>query len=399
MRIAYFTSYLGKKFIDRYGKGKKFALSGPLKSLGIARCMMANGHEVEIFSPGVTTCEADIPPFNETETYPEGKLKVNYCHILSKHRCDPINQIRGQRMLRKAHKAKPFDMIVSYNITLGAALMLPNMKNCIKVLEYEDNIFNKSLVGDRSNFDGVKRWMYNRIIRNTNGLMAVCNGLMLPEISYKILTPGIISEEVLDNVSDRRNTLSPNRPVTIILTGGIHYSKGGDLLVGAMQHVKTPCVVKVYGNCNLDERLNGLIEKVPSLHKFEFCGYMPHAELIKTLDKDADILINTTRSMGVGAQAAGFPFKMMEYASTGRPIVSSEIGKLNEDFNSHITYFNEETPESVAMAIEETIADYDNKVNSALALRKLVLNEYSIQGLSKRIGQFINSLQNVKRQN
>ena len=90
---------------------------------------------------------------------------------------------------------------------------------------------------------------------------------------------------------------------------------------------------------------------------------------------------------------------MMEYASTGRPIVSSEIGRLNDEFNSHITYFDEETPESVAAAIEITIADYDNKAKSALALRKLVLKDYSIQGLSKKIGHFINRLQDAKRQN
>lgn len=392
MRIAYYTSYLGKEFIERYGKGKKFALSGPLKSLGIARCMMANGHQVEIFSPGVTTCDADIPAFTETESYPEGILKIHYCHITSKRRRDPINQVRCQSLLWKEHRRNHFDMIVFYNITLGAALIMPKLKNTIKVLEYEDNIFNKSLVGGKSNFDWAKKWMYNRIIRNTDGLMAVCNGLMLPEVEKKILTPGIISEEVIDNVSDRVNKIEAERPVTIILTGGIHYSKGGDLLVGAMQYVKTPSVVRVYGNCNLDERLNTLISKVPKIHKFEFCGYMPHAELIKTLDKDADILINTTRSMGVGAQAAGFPFKMMEYASTGRPIVSSGIGRLNDEFNSNITYFDEETPESVAAAIETTIADYDSKVRSALALRKLVLKDYTIQGLSKKIGHFINSL-------
>jgi len=396
MRIAYYTSYLGKKFIERYGKGKKFALSGPLKSLGMARCMMANGHFVEIFSPGVTTCYTDIPAFTETEVYPEGNLTIHYCHITSKRRRDPINQMRCQSLLWNEHKRNRYDMIVFYNITLGASLIMPKLKNTIRVLEYEDNIFNKSLVGGKSDFDWVKKWMYNRIIRNTDGLMAVCNGLMLPEIETKILTPGIISEEVIDNVSDRVNNLDFHRPVTIILTGGIHYSKGGDLLVGAMQYVKTPTVVRVYGNCNLDERLSSLIAKVPDIHKFEFCGYMPHAELIETLDKEADILINTTRSLGVGAQAAGFPFKMMEYASTGRPIVSSEIGRLNDEFNRHITYFDEETPESVAAAIEETIADYDSKVESALELRKLVLGEYSIQGLSKRIGHFINSLQNAK---
>ncbi len=397
MRIAYYTAYLGKEFINKYGKGKKFALSGPLKSLGLARCMMAAGHTVEIFSPGVTTCNAEIPAFTEFEEYPEGRLQINYCNITSKRRRDPINQLRCRKLIMNAYKQGCFDAVVCYNITLGAALFMPGLKNAIRILEYEDNIFNKSLAGGKSKFDGFKRWMYRRIAGNSDGVMAVCNGLMLPEIRYKVLTPGIISEEVINNVSDRINRLIPGKPVTIILTGGIHYSKGGDLLVGAMQYIKTPCIVKVYGNCNLDENLKQLITKVPSQHHFEFCGFSPHADLIKTLDNEADILINTTRSMGVGSQAAGFPFKMMEYASTGRPIVSSEIGKLNEEFNDRVTYFDDETPQAVAQAIEEVISDYDDKVSKAMELREMVLSEYNIEGLTRRISSFLNELQNDKK--
>ena len=131
-----------------------------------------------------------------------------------------------------------------------------------------------------------------------------------------------------------------------------------------------------------------LIIEIPTIHKFEFNGYMEHSELIRTLDRDADILINTTRSMGVGAQAAGFPFKMMEYASTGRPIVSSEIGKLDEDYNNHITYYNAEDPQVIAKAIEDVIAQYDEKVVLALELQKRVLSEYTIDGTSKKLDKF-----------
>lgn len=393
MKIAYLTAYLGKEFMEKYGKGKKFALSGPFKSLGIARCMIAAGHDVTIYSPGVTTCDAKVPSFTEVEEYPEGKLTIKYCNILSKRRCDPINQIRIASMLKKEHKMEHFDVLVYYNITLGAALLVKSMKGCIKVLEYEDNIFNKALAGDKNDFVWAKTKLYNRIISHTDGIMAVCNGLMLPEVPHRVLTPGIINEEVSDNITTRVNKLEAGKPVTIILTGGVHYSKGGDLLVGAMKYIKTPCVVKVYGNCNLTEDLKRLVAEVPAIHKFEFNGYMEHAELIKTLDHDADILINTTRSMGVGAQAAGFPFKMMEYASTGRPIVSSEIGKLDEDYNSHITYYEGENPEVIAATIEEVIAHYDEKVQYALTLQKRVLNEYTITGLGKKLNTFFNEIQ------
>lgn len=392
MKIAYLTAYLGKEFLAKYGKGKKFALSGPFKSLGIARSMMAAGHEVTIYSPGVTTCDAKVPAFTEYEEYPEGKLTIKYCNILSKRRCDPINQIRIASMLKKEHKKEHFDVLVYYNITLGASLLVKGMNGCVKVLEYEDNIFNKALAGDKNDFVWAKTKLYNRIISNTNGVMAVCNGLMLPEVSHRVLTPGFVNEEVKDNVTSRVNKLQEGKPVTIILTGGIHYSKGGDLLVGAMKYIKTPCVVKVYGNCNLTEDLKRLIAEVPAIHKFEFNGFMEHAELIKTLDRDADILINTTRSMGVGAQAAGFPFKMMEYASTGRPIVSSEIGKLDEDYNSHITYYDGENPEAIAATIEDVIANYDEKVLMALELQKRVLNEYTIEGTGKKLDAFFKAM-------
>lgn len=394
MKIAYLTAYLGKEFIEKYGKGKKFALSGPFKSLGIARSMMAAGHEVIIYSPGVTTCDVNISAFSEEEEYPEGKLAIKYCNILSKRRCDPVNQIRIARYIKKEHKRERFDVLVYYNITLGAALLVNRLKDCIDVLEYEDNIFNRALVGGKNDFVWFKTKLYNRIIKYSKGVMAVCNGLMLPDISHRVLTPGIINEDVITNVTSRVNKLQPDKPVTIILTGGIHYSKGGDLLIKSMCFIRTPCVVKVFGNCSLDNNLKELIDKVPFIHKFEFSGFMEHAELIRTLDRDADILINTTRSMGVGAQSAGFPFKMMEYASTGRPIVSSEIGKLDPDYNSCITYYEGENPEVIAATIEKVIADYDEKVQLALKLQKRVLNEYTIKGIGGKLDIFFKAIVN-----
>lgn len=395
MKIAYLTSYLGNRFLENYCQGKHFALSGPLKSLGIARSMMAAGHEVTIYSPGITTCNAVIPAFVETEEYPEGKLTVKYCNILSKRRCAPINEWRISRMLRK--EAKKYDVFVYYNITLGAAFTIGAFKHAAKIIEYEDNIFNRSLVGDRISMETYKKKLYHFLIKKTDGVMAVCLGLQLKDkLKYSVLTPGIVNEDVIANVTNRENRLKHDMPIHIILTGGIHYSKGGDLLVKAMTYIKTPCIVTIYGNCNLDLTLQGLIKDVPERHQFQFKGYLEHMELIKTLDKEADILINTTRSMGVGAQAAGFPFKMMEYASTGRPIVSSEIGKLDEEYNRHITYYDDERPESIAAAVEEVIAHYDEKVQLALELQKLVLSEYTIDGIGKKLNRFLSDVVNHK---
>ena len=392
MKIAYLTSYLGKEFIERYGQGKKFALSGPFKSRGIARSLISAGHDVTVFSPGVSTCDAIIPSFTEEEVFPEGKITIKYCNIVSKRKCGIINDVRIARMLRR--HASEYDVFLYYNIVISAALAIAAFNDKIRLIEYEDNIFNKALVGGKNSFVWFKTKLYNYLIKRTHGVLAVCLGLQLKgTLKYSVLTPGIVNEEVIDNVTSRVNKLEKGKPVHIILTGGIHYSKGGDLLVKAMSFIQTPCIVSVYGNCDLESSLEDLITHVPNKHEFRFNGYLEHAELIKTLDRDADILINTTRSMGVGAQAAGFPFKMMEYASTGRPIVSSEIGKLDEDFNRHITYYEGERPEDIAAVIEDVIAHYDDRVQMALELQKKVLQEYTIKGTGEKLNLFINRIQ------
>ena len=391
MRIAYLSAYIGKEFTEKYCQGKQFALSGPFKTRGIARALMSAGHEVTIFSPGLTVANQVIAPFTECEDYPEGRLTIKYGRCVSYRRCSPINEWLTSRALRK--EAKNYDVFLYYNITLGAALTIGAFKHAKRVIEYEDNIFNKALVGDKNSMEGYKTRLYNYLMKRTDGVMAVCLGLQLKDtLKYSVLTPGIVNEEVINNVTSRVNNLEDGKKVHIILTGGIHYSKGGDLLVKAMTYIKTPCIVSVYGNCNLDNTLKELVKQVPERHEFHFNGYMEHAELIKTLDREADILINTTRSMGVGAQAAGFPFKMMEYASTGRPIVSSEIGKLDDEYNRHITYYDGENPEAIAATIEDVIAHYDERVALALDLQKKVLGEYTIEGTGKKLDVFLNSI-------
>jgi len=385
MNIAYLTPYLSKNFMETYGKGKSFALSGSFKSLGIARAMMSAGHNVTIFSSGVTSCDTIVKAHTEFEDYPEGRLRIEYCDIISKHKCAPINEMRAARLARRM--SGQFDALVYYNISLEAALAIKAFKRKIKVIEYEDNIFNKAVAGDKNPFEFFKKRLYEFLRKRTDGVMSVCNGLM-DFAPVSVLTPGIISEDVLSNIHFEKRKLDADTPVHIILTGGMHYSKGGDLLVKSMSFIKTPCIVTVYGNCELNESTKKLIAEVPDIHLFEFKGYMPHDELIKTLDKDADILINTTRSMHVGAQAAGFPFKMMEYASTGRPIVSSEIGKLDEDFNKHITYYYGENPADIAAAVEKVISTYDECSQKACELQKMVVKEYSIAGIGEKLSSF-----------
>lgn len=103
--------------------------------------------------------------------------------------------------------------------------------------------------------------------------------------------------------------------------------------------------------------------------------------------------------MGVAAQSAGFPFKIMEYAALGRPIISSELAKLDEEFNSRVNYYEDDNPKALASIIDDVILNYNDKSKKASELQKLVLGRYTIQGLGSQLKLFLDSLSVRKTNN
>ena len=393
MKIAYNTHYIGKEFVKKYSP-RNYSVASTLKSQSIARSLMKLGHQVIIYSSGINEVGAIIPPFEETEHYPEGDLVIKYSRIFSYHRMGPLTETLHFFHLLGAHWKMKFDAYIYYNINKGTVLQFPIFSNAIRIIDYEDNVFNRALAGGKAKFLFLKKFFHKRMIERTQGIFAVCQGMMELPIKNKVLTPGIINEEVCESVTNRINRLEEGRPVHLIISGGMGYDKGTDLLIQSLKYVKYPCVLDFYSNINVYEPAVAYLKELPEYHQVNFKGYKPHRELIQILDKEADILLCTTLTLGVAPQSAGFPSKMLEYCATGRPVVSGELAKLDEEFNSHITYFNEETPQSLAKAIEEVIEHYDEKVVKALELQRIVLSKYTIEGTSQRIGEMLEGINN-----
>ncbi len=398
MNIAYYSHYIGPSFAKNCGKVYK-PVSGTLKAQGMARAMLHAGHQVTIFSPGMNDGHKVIKAHEEIIHFPEGDLKVVYPTVYSYPRCTPINDLSLLIFLRRYLKTHKFDIFVYYNIIdnsyLGSYIYLHLFKQSFRILEYEDSIFMKSLEGERTRRVWLKEIIFNYLIKRTDGLFAVCKGMFdeLP-IKYKILTPGVINDEVVGNIIEGKDHhLKPNCPVRVFLSGGGEYYKGTDVLVKAFQYVQHPCCLEFFTNKDYFYSVaSNEIKKIKPIHKIVIHDYIPHAELIKTLVSDADILANTTLSFGLAPQSAGFPSKMMEYAAIGRPIVSSEIGMLNEEFNQFVTYYEGSDPKSLAHCIDDIIENYDKKMDNALQLQKMALSKYNISGTSKKINQLFNHI-------
>lgn len=400
MNIAYFSFYIGPGFAKKCGV-EYMPVSGTLKTQGMARAMLSAGHSVTIFSPGMNAGHKVIPAHEEIITFPEGDLSVVYPKVYSYPRFTPINDISLWLMMRRMMKKENYDVFVYYNITdnsyLGSYIYLSLFKKTVRILEYEDNIFMKSLEGDKAKREWLNKLIYNYTIKRTDGVFAVCKGIYddFPA-KFKMLTPGVINDEVVDNINKGEyHSLTPGKPVKVFLAGGGQYYKGTNVLVEAFRYVKHPCKLEFFTNKEAFYSVaTEEIKRINPVHEVVIHDYIPHAELIKTLVEQADILANTTRSFGLPPQFAGFPSKMMEYAAIGRPIVSSEIGKLDDDYNQHITYYESDDPQSLAKCIDEIIENYDAKMQSALKLQTIALTQYTIEGTGKKMSSFFNEINN-----
>jgi len=386
MRIAYYTHYIGPTLYDLHFKSQKYSFAAQIKSQGIARALMLAGHEVVIYSVAIPVGNTIIEGFTETENFPEGQLTIKYPRLRLYPKNGIINDFFLRKIMKKDHRDNPYDVFVYYNIDYSKLIHLSIFKNTIRILEYEDNVFNKYLEGGKSK-SRVLSQLYNKYVLNrTDGAFAVSKGILNDqEVKDRIIIPGVINDEVIASISPKVHSLALDRPVKLVIMGGTGWDKGTDVLLQALYYVKTPCHLEMYSNINLYDSIRSLFESMPNRHIVEFKGFLPHKKLIERIDSDADILLCTTRSLGVRPHAAGFPSKILDYSATGRPIVSSELAQLDDQFNSCITYYEGDSPESLANKIEEVIANYDFKVQKALELQKLVLERYTIEGTSKMI--------------
>lgn len=398
MKIAYYSHYVGKEFAQKAGMGDRNGGSSSLKTQGMARAMLKAGNEVTIYSPGITGYNSVVEAFEEVEHYPEGDLHIKYPRISTYHRRAPLNDFRVWKLLRRDAKLINYDAFVYYNLDHFSFLMadaFDKSPHTLKILEYEDNILCKTNEGEKATYPSwFVNYKYNHVIRRTNAAFAVCKGMLVNgEVKYKLLTPGVINEEVIGSVNHNPHTLREGEPTKLFTIGGGHYCKGPDLLVKALAYVKNPCKLIFYTDPNYFYTVaREALNNVPERHSVELRDLIPHDTLMNILNEEADIFVNATRSFGIAPQAAGFPSKMLEYAAMGRPIVSSEIGMLDEEFNKHITYYEKEDIQDIARCIDDVIENYQQKDAAALMLQELAIKRYSIEGTAESMKTFFKQI-------
>lgn len=141
--------------------------------------------------------------------------------------------------------------------------------------------------------------------------------------------------------------------------GSVLLVKGLAVLLRAASMLKQkniPFKILITGNTAKNPDLLKLIDELDLQEQVILTGYLPHEQLIDIMSVP-DILVEP--KIEHGENIAGFPQKLAEYLSLGKPIVASAIGDLTEFLHhrENALLCQPGDPGSMAQALLELMAD------------------------------------------
>jgi glycosyltransferase involved in cell wall biosynthesis len=172
-----------------------------------------------------------------------------------------------------------------------------------------------------------------------------------------------------------------------------------DVLVRAFANVacKHPALHLVLGGLATDsekEKIKLLAAKLGINGRLKILDYMPREEIIRYI-MNSRILV-MVRADDVKLQAS-FPSKLAEYLSTGKPVVTVNVGEISRFLTDGVNAFIVEPGDSNKLAdkIDLVLSGYDSALIVAQNGKQLTETVFNYNYQAKRIIPFIESLYKV----
>ena len=201
----------------------------------------------------------------------------------------------------------------------------------------------------------------------------------------KLVFSGIASSDILEQVRIESSSASPGAAPEVVYAGTVSASYGVRRLVEAarlLPHVR----FSFFGSGDLITEITSAQLPNVVLH-----GFVPPEDLPVRI-KYASLLVNC-RSSDDPIAAMSFPSKLIEYALTGVPVLTTPLPSIPADLREAFFYVSEESGQGFANAIMAVLSTspVDLQAHGSKA-RGLVLESYSDTAIGTAIADFVKSL-------
>lgn len=197
---------------------------------------------------------------------------------------------------------------------------------------------------------------------------------------------GIAAESVdEDNVTQEKDNLK-----VVMYSGTLHKKFGIVHLLDAFCKITDENYRLIICGTGDSEEL--IQEAANHDKRIQFKGQLPRKEVLK-LQKKATVLVNP-RLNNEEYTKYSFPSKTMEYLASGIPVIAYKLDGIPDDYDSYITYPDDNTIEMLADTIC-TLCEksHDERLKMGIEAKNFVLENKNCIVQTKKIMDFLESLE------
>jgi glycosyltransferase involved in cell wall biosynthesis len=229
------------------------------------------------------------------------------------------------------------------------------------------------------------------ILTNVDAVISLTTSLSDRYTPFKpvLVFPGILDSTLSQCDISPLSFANRQAPFVISYAGGLSKLYGVDRLLDA--------ILLIDSNIKLEIRFYGKgdqVTRIKEVAKFDsrvvYCGYVESNHLFSMLCR-SDALINPRPSHESFSQMS-FPSKLIEYLSTGRPVLTTRIISIPRDMTELFLYIENEEPEGIKNAIMNLInIPHEELSERGATARDFIVGNYSESVIGNKIRHFVNS--------
>ncbi|CAI09473.1 hypothetical protein ebA5884 [Aromatoleum aromaticum EbN1] len=238
-------------------------------------------------------------------------------------------------------------------------------------------------------------WLVSRALRHADAVIALAPELVrrLAIAKPALVFPGILDSSLVADGAVNRFCAESTGTFTIVYAGGLNRAYGVDRLLDAILGIDdVPVRLKLFGRGDQESRIRDL---AASDSRIEYGGFVGNEVLQPELHA-ADLLINP-RPTEEAFAAMSFPSKLIEYLATGRPILTTRIVSIPENYQPYFNFIDDESAFGIRRAVLDMIRmPADQRDLQGLYGQKFIYNEASEAAVGSKIVQFIQYVSSLR---
>jgi len=215
--------------------------------------------------------------------------------------------------------------------------------------EFMDNGINRNVL--RKFIKPLDCAILRKTAKKMNGLITltkhIANDLAAQTVPY-LVVEGAVSIDMLESGSHQVNNLSINATDKgeriIFYAGGLSSEYGVKILLDAFSLL--PCHNYRLWLCGSGKMESAVKNAAMRDHRIIYWGVKTNSEVIQ-LEKHSTILINPRPSNNEFTKYS-FPSKLLEFMASGRPVITTPLKGIPDDYESYVNILEDQSPAGLA---------------------------------------------------